>query len=79
VLLLASDGLTGMLEDEHLSGILRGDGGPQQWVDRLINEANRRGGLDNITAIIIRIEPEAPAEVTNPSVPAGQKKQGEGR
>jgi len=79
VLLLASDGLTGMLEDEHLSGILRGDGGPQQWVDQLINEANRRGGLDNITAIIIRIEPEAPAEVTNPSVPAEPRKQRDGR
>lgn len=70
VLLLASDGLTGMLEDEQLASILGGEGGPQQWVDKLINEANRRGGLDNITAIIIRIEPEVPAEVTNPSVPA---------
>jgi serine/threonine protein phosphatase PrpC len=25
-------------------------------VDRMINEANRRGGLDNITAIVIRID-----------------------
>lgn len=61
VLLLASDGLTGMLEDEYLALILKGDGGPQQWVDRLINEANRRGGLDNITAIIVRIEPDSAA------------------
>jgi len=73
VLLLASDGLTGMLEDPHLSGILSGEGGPQQWVDRLINEANRRGGLDNITAIAIRIEPDVPAEITHPSVPAAQR------
>jgi protein phosphatase len=69
VLLLASDGLTGMLEDEQLAGILQGEGGPQQWVDKLINEANRRGGLDNITAIIIRIESDVPAEVTVPSLP----------
>jgi protein phosphatase len=70
VILLASDGLTGMLEDEQLAAILAGEGGPQQWVDKLINEANRRGGLDNITAIIIRIEPEVPAEVTHPKLPA---------
>ena len=56
LLLLASDGLTGMLEDEQLQRILEGDGGPQRWVDRMISEANRRGGLDNITAIVIRIE-----------------------
>ena len=31
-------------------------GRPQHWVDRMITEANRRGGLDNITAIVIRIE-----------------------
>ena len=56
VLLLASDGLTGMLEDEHLNRILAADGGPQGWVDRMITEANRRGGLDNITAIVVRID-----------------------
>jgi PPM family protein phosphatase len=56
VLLLASDGLTGMLEDEQLNRILGADGGPQGWVDRMVTEANRRGGLDNITAIVIRID-----------------------
>jgi serine/threonine protein phosphatase PrpC len=56
ILLIASDGLTGMLEDEHLIRILSSDGGPQHWVDRMITEANWRGGLDNITAIVIRIE-----------------------
>jgi protein phosphatase len=56
ILLIASDGLTGMLEDEHLIRILSSEGGPQHWVDRMITEANRRGGLDNITAIVIRIE-----------------------
>ena len=49
ILLLASDGLTGMLEDEQLTRILPG-------LDRLITEANRRGGLDNITAIVVRID-----------------------
>lgn len=70
IVLLASDGLTGMLEDEQLAVILKGDGGPQHWVDRLINEANRRGGLDNITALVIRIEPDTPLEATVPGLSA---------
>jgi protein phosphatase len=70
VLLLASDGLTGMLEDEQLMAILSSEGGPQQWVDKMITEANRRGGLDNITAIVIRIEPEV---ITEPEVTAQHK------
>jgi protein phosphatase len=56
VILLASDGLTGMLEDEQLIRILSSEGEPQHWVDRMITEANRRGGLDNITAIVVRID-----------------------
>ena len=36
--------------------ILSADGGPQHWVDRMVTEANRRGGLDNITAIVVRID-----------------------
>jgi protein phosphatase len=56
VLLLASDGLTGMLEDEQIGNIMESEGGPQIWVDRMVAEANRRGGLDNITAIVVRID-----------------------
>ena len=56
IVLLASDGLTGMLEDEHIHKILEAPGGPQDWVDAMINDANRRGGLDNITAIIVKID-----------------------
>jgi len=56
IILLASDGLTGMLEDEQLVKILADPQGPQAWVDRMIMEANRRGGLDNITTIIVKIE-----------------------
>ena len=58
VVLLASDGLTGMLEDEHIHKILEAPGGPQDWVDAMINDANRRGGLDNITAILVKVDSE---------------------
>lgn len=54
--LLASDGLTGMLEDEQLKELLAANRMPQEQVDDLIKEANRHGGLDNITAIIVRVD-----------------------
>jgi protein phosphatase len=56
LVLLASDGLTGMMEDEDLQAILEEGGGLEAQVDRLIAEANRRGGLDNITVILVQIE-----------------------
>jgi PPM family protein phosphatase len=56
VFLLASDGLTGMLEDYQLAELLSPDRMPQEEVDALIAEANRHGGLDNITAIIVRVD-----------------------
>jgi protein phosphatase len=62
VILLASDGLTGMLEDDQLAKILESDATPEVWVSRMIAEANRRGGLDNITAIIVKVD-----EVDNPT------------
>ena len=69
--LLASDGLTGMLEDPELAEQLAGERMPQERVDALITEANRHGGLDNITAIIVRIDsidaaPSVPTQVTQP-------------
>jgi protein phosphatase len=67
VFLLASDGLTGMLEDYQLAELLSPERMPEEEVDALIAEANRHGGLDNITAVIVRIdnvEPPAPETVT---------------
>jgi len=56
VFLLASDGLTGMLEDYQLAELLSPERMPEEEVDALIAEANRHGGLDNITAVIVRID-----------------------
>lgn len=54
--LLASDGLTGMVEDPDLLAIMRSGRGAAELVDKLIAEANRRGGLDNVTVIVVRID-----------------------
>ncbi len=55
VFLVASDGLTGMVDDRRLQTLLLARSGPGRIVDALITEANGRGGLDNITAIVIQV------------------------
>lgn len=55
VFLLCSDGLTGMVDDRRLAQLLMARSGPGRIVDSLIAEANGRGGLDNITAIVIQV------------------------
>src|ERR671928_1110935 len=55
VFLVASDGLTGMVDDRRLQQLLASNAQPHRLVDALISEANGRGGLDNITAIVVRV------------------------
>lgn len=57
VLLLCTDGLTGMVGPRTLNGVLREDAPPAQQVTALIDAANRRGGADNITVVLVRILP----------------------
>jgi serine/threonine protein phosphatase PrpC len=54
-ILLCSDGLHGMIEDADLPGLLRASDEPEQVVNRLIDEANRAGGRDNIAVVYIKI------------------------
>jgi protein phosphatase len=54
--LVASDGLTGMVDDRRLQQLLMSRATVQRIVDALISEANGRGGLDNITAIVVRVQ-----------------------
>jgi len=55
VFLVASDGLTGMVDDRRLQQILLTRTSPARIVDMLVQEANGRGGLDNITAIVVQV------------------------
>lgn len=56
VFLVASDGLTGMVDDRRLQQLLMARTVPERKVHALISEANGRGGLDNITAIVVQVE-----------------------
>jgi len=53
--LVASDGLTGMVDDWRLQQLLMARVDEERIVQSLIAEANGRGGLDNITAIVVRV------------------------
>lgn len=77
--LLSSDGLHGLLEDNELAEIITSMA-PDAAVHHLIDKANERGGSDNITAVIAHIEvldegdtpPDAPAlpgSITEPDIP----------
>ena len=52
IFLLCSDGLTRMLSDAEIAGVLA-QGGMQEALQQLIDLALERGGKDNVTAIII--------------------------
>jgi serine/threonine protein phosphatase PrpC len=74
-LLLCTDGLTGMLSEDEIVSVLHDVRDPQEAVDRLVREANRAGGIDNITAVIIdftedgRIDGSRTKEVSQPRAP----------
>jgi len=54
--LLCSDGLTDMLTDEQIAQVLHAfQGDMQRAAEALIDEANREGGVDNISLILARM------------------------
>ena len=54
-LLMCSDGLTGMVEDQRIAELLS-DGTPEEAVWDLIEEANKAGGHDNVTVVVVDVE-----------------------
>ena len=48
-ILLSSDGLTNMLDEESIERVLTGEGDIEDKVIKLIRKANNRGGTDNIS------------------------------
>ena len=53
--LLCSDGLTTMVEDDEILHIVRKSSSPKEAAQRLITEANKNGGKDNISVVLAEI------------------------
>ena len=53
MVLLCSDGLTNMVDDETICQILKGGGSLRDRVEKLVQTANLNGGRDNISVIVI--------------------------
>ena len=56
VYVLCSDGLSGMVSDDDIRQIVTIAPDIREACRKLIQRANERGGEDNITAVLIRIE-----------------------
>ena len=54
-LLLCSDGLSTMLEDDQIEKTLADVSDPQRCAAQLVNEANGLGGYDNVTVIVVDV------------------------
>lgn len=54
-LLLCSDGLWGLVEEETIHKVVLENNNPQQACDKLVAMANTMGGRDNITAVMLHI------------------------
>jgi len=61
-LLLATDGLTAMVEEAEIKAILEAEADPQSACDRLVEAANRGGGEDNITVVVLDFVVEGPGD-----------------
>ena len=53
LVLMCTDGLTNMLEDETIYGVLLGTGTLEEKAKELVRRANENGGRDNISVILI--------------------------
>jgi PPM family protein phosphatase len=59
VLLLCSDGLTRMVTEPEIAGTLQAETDPSSAAQKLVELANDRGGLDNVTVIVARLQDES--------------------
>ena len=56
MILLATDGLTGCVEDEDIKNIIKQDKDIKEICEDLINQANDNSGKDNISVILSKID-----------------------
>lgn len=69
ILLLCSDGLSGMVDDDTIADILARVADPERAAQALIDAANAAGGHDNISVVLVTVEgtPGSPAAAASRS------------
>lgn len=68
VLIICSDGLSGMVRREDLAAVVNAEQDVERIAHRLVDLANERGGPDNITVVVVRFDGEG-LPVTLPEAP----------
>ena len=61
LIVLCSDGLTDMVHEDTIAAELRRESDATRAATRLVDTANRAGGVDNITVVVIAVTDEEPA------------------
>ena len=56
IFLLCSDGLTDLVDDAHIAQALTSGKPLQRMLEHLVDQANKAGGKDNITAVLAEIQ-----------------------
>jgi len=74
ILLLCSDGLSGMVRFDEIREILRSSGEPLDICKTLTERANQAGGHDNITVIVVQFDGEGLKAVTPDTEPLKYRK-----
>lgn len=74
VLMLCSDGLSGMVKDAEIKSILLGASDPKVASEALVERANAAGGHDNITVVVARFDGPRLARLSPNDEPLTYKK-----
>jgi serine/threonine protein phosphatase PrpC len=58
IVLLCSDGLTRMVAEQKIAATLQSESDPGRAAGKLVAQANENGGADNITVVVVHMEPK---------------------
>jgi serine/threonine protein phosphatase PrpC len=58
ILLLCSDGLTRMVAEQKIAATLQSESDPGKAAEKLVAQANENGGADNVTVVVVHMEPK---------------------
>jgi serine/threonine protein phosphatase PrpC len=58
ILLLCTDGLTRMVAEQEIAAALQSEKDPGRAAEKLVALANENGGADNVTVVVVHLEPK---------------------